>query len=118
MLVDIFKAIGDETRIRIINLLIKEELCVCEIEAILKVSQSNASRHLNKLKGAGIITCVKKAQWVYYQIDNSFIDENKLLYEYIQTQLQKTSIYLKDAEELTKFRSSNMTCVILKEEFR
>ena len=49
-LVEIFKAFGDETRIRILNLLRNSEMCVCEIEAILGINQSNASRHLNKLK--------------------------------------------------------------------
>jgi len=74
-LIEIFKALGDENRIRILNLLIRQELCVCEIETVLDMTQSNASRHLNKLKTSGIITSEKKSQWVYYRVDNKFIEE-------------------------------------------
>ena len=72
-LIEILKALGDENRIRILNLLIRQELCVCEIETLLDMTQSNASRHLNKLKSAGVITSEKKSQWVYYRVDNKFI---------------------------------------------
>ena len=50
----------DENRIRILNLMLNAELCVCEIETILEMTQSNASRHLAKLKSAGIITSSKE----------------------------------------------------------
>lgn len=49
---DIFKMLTDETRIRILNILKETDLCVCEMQAILDISQTNASKHLNKLKGA------------------------------------------------------------------
>ncbi|MCO5382960.1 MAG: metalloregulator ArsR/SmtB family transcription factor [Methanosarcina barkeri] len=58
-IVSIFKSLADENRIRILNLLRNGELCVCDIEAVLGVKQSNASRHLNKLKMAEIIVSEK-----------------------------------------------------------
>lgn len=58
-IVYICKSLADENRIRILNLLKNEELCVCDIEAVLGIKQSNASRHLNKLKMAGIIASEK-----------------------------------------------------------
>jgi len=51
-LVYIFKALADENRIRILNLLRSGELCGCDIESVMGVKQSNASRHLNRLKMA------------------------------------------------------------------
>ncbi len=87
--IEIFKALGDENRIRILNLLMREELCVCEIETMLGMTQSNASRHLNKLKNAGIITSDKKSQWVYYGINNEFIKENNLLYEFLKNKINE-----------------------------
>lgn len=54
-LMQILKALADDTRLRILNILQEEELCVCEIETILNISQSNASRHLNKLINAKIL---------------------------------------------------------------
>ena len=59
-LIEIFKALGDENRIRILNLLIRQELCVCEIETVLDMTQIKASKTLNKLKG-GVITSEKKS---------------------------------------------------------
>jgi len=51
----IFKTLADENRIRILNILRNGELCGCDIEAVLGIKQSNVSRHLNRLKIAGII---------------------------------------------------------------
>jgi len=68
----IFKACGDATRLRILALLQDNELCVCEIEAALSLSQPNASRSLTILKNAGIIQGRKQAQWAYYKISDDF----------------------------------------------
>ncbi|QCX34313.1 winged helix-turn-helix transcriptional regulator [Caloramator sp. E03] len=115
-LMEIFKALGDENRIRILNLLIKQELCVCEIEAVLNMTQSNVSRHLNKLKNAGIITSEKKSQWVYYKIDNKFIKENNLLYEFLKIKIDEDKQWLKDAERLKAYKSSNLGCEQLRKD--
>lgn len=113
---EIFKALGDENRIRILNLLIREELCVCEIETMLGMTQSNVSRHLNKLKSAGIITSDKKSQWVYYEVNNKFIKENNLLYEFLKNKINENVQCLKDVERLKKYKSSNFTCEQLRED--
>ncbi len=68
----IFKSLGDATRLRIFALLQDNELCVCEIEAALSLSQPNASRSLTILKNAGIIQSRKQAQWAYYKISDDF----------------------------------------------
>lgn len=101
-LIEIFKALGDENRIRILNLLIRQELCVCEIETVLEITQSNASRHLNKLKSAGVITNEKKSQWVYYRVDNKFIEENNLLYEFLKNKMDENTQWIRDVERLKK----------------
>lgn len=115
-LIEIFKALGDENRIRILNLLIRQELCVCEIETVLDMTQSNASRHLNKLKTSGIITSEKKSQWVYYKIDNKFIEENNLLYEFIKNKTVENTQLQRDVERLNKYKNSNFTCEQLRED--
>jgi ArsR family transcriptional regulator, arsenate/arsenite/antimonite-responsive transcriptional repressor len=74
---EIFKALSDENRIKIFNLLQNNELCVCEIETILNLSQTNASRHLTKLKSAGILEMRKEYQWAYYKISEKFICDNQ-----------------------------------------
>jgi ArsR family transcriptional regulator, arsenate/arsenite/antimonite-responsive transcriptional repressor len=63
------KALGDETRLRIVHLLAQGgELCVCDIESILDVSQSKVSRHLSYLKQAGIVQDRRHGTWAYYRI--------------------------------------------------
>jgi len=103
-LIEIFKALGDENRIRILNLLIRQELCVCEIETVLDMTQSNASRHLNKLKTSGIITSEKKSQWVYYRD------------EFIKNKMAENTQLLRDIETLKKYKNSNFTCEQLRED--
>ena len=62
-LVDMFKALAEESRLRILALLLHDEMCVCEIEGCLKMTQSNVSRHLAGLKNSGILDSYKQAQY-------------------------------------------------------
>jgi ArsR family transcriptional regulator, arsenate/arsenite/antimonite-responsive transcriptional repressor len=62
------RALGDETRLRIVALLSHGELCVCHLEKALDLSQPNASRQLGILKSAGIVDSRREGTWVYYSI--------------------------------------------------
>lgn len=71
-LTNIFKALADETRLRIYSLLTKAELCVCELEDILGLSQSLVSNHLAVLRRAGLVTArrdAEDARWIFYRAD-------------------------------------------------
>jgi ArsR family transcriptional regulator len=61
-----FRALGDETRLRIVALLVHGELCVCHLEKALGLSQPNASRQLGILKNADIVDSRREGTWVYY----------------------------------------------------
>jgi len=63
-----FRALGDETRVRIVALLVHGELCVCHLESALGISQPNCSRQLGILKAAGIVDSRRDGTWVYYRI--------------------------------------------------
>jgi ArsR family transcriptional regulator len=63
-----FRALGDETRIRIVALLTHGELCVCHLESALALSQPNCSRQLGILKAAGIVDSRREGTWVYYRL--------------------------------------------------
>ncbi|MDP4095154.1 MAG: metalloregulator ArsR/SmtB family transcription factor [Bacillota bacterium] len=82
-LVDILKALSDETRLRILNLLYEKELCVCEVMEVLQISQAKASRHLIYLKNAGLVKDRKHAQWAYYSMnrDERFKFMDSLIYD-------------------------------------
>jgi ArsR family transcriptional regulator, arsenate/arsenite/antimonite-responsive transcriptional repressor len=68
---EVYKALADKTRLHMLALLVREELCVCELVAILDMSQPSVSQHLRKLKQAGLVKERKTAQWVYYSLDNT-----------------------------------------------
>ncbi|MDF2843486.1 MAG: putative transcriptional regulator [Herbinix sp.] len=95
-MIDTFKALSEESRLRILSILIDGEMCVCEIEAILNMSQSNASRHLNVLRQSGILIRYKKAQWTHYRLSEQFIENNKDLYNYLFKKLKDLPTYRDD----------------------
>ena len=67
----VYKALGDETRLRMINLLSQfGELCVCDLEGALEIPQSKTSRHLRILKQARLVDDRRDGAWVYYYIHN------------------------------------------------
>ena len=107
---NLFKTLGDENRLRIVNLLRTEELCVCEIEAILDTTQSNISRHLTRLRNEKIVIFEKRSQWTYYEINPKFIENNKLLYEYLIEKMDQNSKLETDLKKLSVYKESGMTC--------
>jgi ArsR family transcriptional regulator, arsenate/arsenite/antimonite-responsive transcriptional repressor len=78
-LLNIFKALSDETRLRILKLLERYELCVCDIVAALDMSQPKVSFHLNVLKEAGFIKDRKDGRWIHYRLDETDIFRRFLL---------------------------------------
>ena len=98
-MLDIFKSLSEESRLRIIALLMQKEMCVCEIETCLNMKQSNASRHLTDLKRSGILESYKNAQWTFYKISQDFINNNKELWQYIMQGIKGLKFYAKDCEE-------------------
>jgi ArsR family transcriptional regulator len=68
-LVKAFKALSDETRLRILKLLLERECCVCEVMQALDISQTRASRNLNALYDAGFLKLRKDGLWSFYSID-------------------------------------------------
>ena len=62
------KALSDPARLRIVALLKQGELCVCQLEVALKLSQTNVSRHLAILRQAGLVTDRREGRWVYYSL--------------------------------------------------
>lgn len=70
-LLNIFKALSDETRLRILKLLEHGELCVCDITAALDMVQPKVSFHLSTLKGAGLLKDRREGRWMHYRLDDS-----------------------------------------------
>jgi ArsR family transcriptional regulator len=78
-LITIFKALSDETRVRIIKLLEQGELCVCDITAALDKVQPKVSFHLSALKEAGLIKDRKQGKWIHYCLNEADLFKRMLL---------------------------------------
>jgi ArsR family transcriptional regulator, arsenate/arsenite/antimonite-responsive transcriptional repressor len=109
-IVDILKTLADENRLRILNLLRNGKLCVCDIESVLGIKQSNTSRHLNRLKVAEIIASEKKSQWVYYRLKDETFSKYPFLSIIINDEVSKINICKKDMELLAKIKASDRSC--------
>jgi len=68
-LADVCKSLGDPTRLKIIALLNMRDCCVCELVPIFGISQPAISRHISRLKQAGLVTEQRKGQWVFYSLN-------------------------------------------------
>lgn len=107
---NVFKELGDETRLKILNLLTKQEICVCLVEQVLGIAQPNASKHLNKLKKSGIIQCRKISQWCFYSISEDFKTFYKKIYEFLLEEWQKNAVYAEDMRKLERLLETNDCC--------
>jgi len=64
----LFKALADETRLRILGLLLSGEVCVCDIHESLKIPQSKTSRHLAYLRRSGLVETRRSGLWIHYRL--------------------------------------------------
>ena len=64
----LFKALADRTRLRLINLMGDDEVCVCFFVEVLKTNQPKISRHLAYLKRAGVVAARRDGKWIHYRV--------------------------------------------------
>lgn len=107
------KALADRSRMRILSLLLYgEDLCSCEIESMLALKQSNASRHLQRLRESGLVEHYKKAQWVHYRLPREIWSEGAY-HTLIEKARLEESIYQKDIENLKDYRRRGFSCATI-----
>jgi ArsR family transcriptional regulator len=99
---NVVKALGDETRLRILKLLLKRELCVCELEAALDLSQSKVSRHLTVLRSNGLVNDRRKGQWIFYSLFKPENDFDKSVVQVIKNSLSESSLVKEDKKRLMR----------------
>ena len=68
-LIKCLKALSDESRLRVLNLILERECCVCEVMQVMEISQSKASRILSALYDAGLLRLRKEGRWALYSVD-------------------------------------------------
>jgi ArsR family transcriptional regulator len=109
-LVKIFKALGDETRIRLLKLLEQRELCVCELMQALEMTQSRVSRNLGILKNVGLVKDRRDGLWVHYSINDEAKPYIKELLEMLKKSCNDDKIIIKDLGELSKAQKLSNLC--------
>ncbi|MDD4985813.1 MAG: metalloregulator ArsR/SmtB family transcription factor [Dehalococcoidales bacterium] len=106
------KALSDETRLRILNLLLERECCVCEVMQALNVSQTRASRNLGILYDAGFLKLRKDGLWSLYSIDRDGMAEYlPYLVEAVKKALKDNRSVAQDRERLMKAERVGPGCV-------
>ena len=111
-LVRVFKALSDETRLRILNVLLVRECCVCEVMQALEISQTRASRNLNVLYDAGFLKLRKDGLWSLYSIDK---ERTKPYYtdlvEAVRKGLKGNELVAQDRKRLKVAKRVGLGCV-------
>jgi len=111
-IVKAMKALSDETRLRILNLLLERECCVCEVMQALDISQTRASRNLSALYDAGFLKLRKDGLWSLYSIDEEgmktyFAD----LVEAVRKGFESNEVMALDRKRLKKAKRVGPNCV-------
>ena len=107
-----FKALSDETRVRILKLLLERECCVCEVMQALDISQSRASRNLGILQRAGFAKARRDGLWVVYSIDEKGMSSySESLGEVLRNSLDKDETISLDRERLKRATRVGPGCV-------
>jgi len=104
----IFQSLDDETRLRILALLLEEdELCVCDLVSVLQLPQSTVSRQLSLLKGACWLKDRREGVWIYYSINRSLAPIQQFIIPVLRNFIPATEAARNDLERL---RSLNRGC--------
>lgn len=114
-MVEIFKALAEESRLRIVSILLENDMCVCELENCLRLKQSNISRHLSALKSCGLLESYKRAQWAFYKINEGFIHEHQQLWLYLEEKLKGLPSFQEDYTRMQKCKSENICNISVNE---
>ena len=111
-LVKVYKVLSDESRLRVLNLLLERECCVCEVMQALDISQSKASRILSALYDVGFLKLHKDGLWSLYSVDWDGMDTNiKAIAEATTLSFKGNKTMVADRERLSKAERVGPGCV-------
>ena len=98
----VFKALADATRLRILNLLLHGELCVCDIQFVLESPQPNVSRHLTYLKNAGLVRDRREGPRIYYSLKQDRTGIHKDVFPFLSGLFRQSKVLKADLRKLSK----------------
>jgi len=103
-LVQFFKALSDETRLRIMMLLTQGELCVCDLMVVLDEPQSKVSRHLAYLKHSGLTNSKRAGVWMHYRLRDPADDIHRAEIDFLKEKLSYLPQFRTDREKLLELK--------------
>lgn len=110
-LIKAFKALSGETRLRIVNLLLERECCVCEVMQALQISQTRASRNLTALYDAGFLKLRREGLWALYSIDKENLAEQYIdMVAAVIKGLEGNRVTLQDIQRLKEAERIGPVC--------
>lgn len=96
----VLKGLADINRLRIVNLLLHGELCVCDIQRVLESPQPNVSRHLTYLRGSGLVLDRREGPRIYYRLALANEGAGKRLYSFLQAAFVEDQVFKEDTRRL------------------
>lgn len=105
----VFKALSDETRIRIFRLLLEGELCICDLMEVLELPQSKVSRHMAYLKHSGLVDDRREGVWIYYSLREPQSKLHEYLMRCIHDCFEEHEVFNRDLQRLKSFEAEK-TC--------
>lgn len=110
---EIFKLLSDESKLRILMLLERKELCVCQIMGVLNMSQPLISRNLSLLAKAGFLDVRREGKLMFYKIKKTLTKKNLLILSVLKELLKNNDVLLKDfgsLKECEEFQKRTGKC--------
>src|SRR6266566_2787685 len=98
----LFKALADRTRLRLINLMADDEVCVCFFVEVLKTNQPKISRHLAYLRRAGLVSTRREGKWMHYRVVEPPDPHAARIFREVRTWLANDSNMQRDRLRLMK----------------
>jgi ArsR family transcriptional regulator len=110
----LFRALADRTRLRLVNLMGDDEVCVCFFVEALKLTQPKISRHLAYLRRAGIVVARRQGKWMHYRLSVPSDAHAAAIFTAVRSGLAEDSVMQSDRRRLVKLSCSSTVPAPLK----
>ena len=107
-MIEIFKSLSEEIRLRMLMLLVHGELCVCNLMAVFNEPQSKVSRHLAYLKRSGLVKSRRVGAWMHYSLAESLDEPIREQLALLQRMASKNAFFQEDYRRMNKMKLANL----------
>lgn len=110
-----FQTLGDRTRLRLLNLMGDQELCVCYFVEVLNQPQPKISRHLAYLRRAGVVSSRREGKWIHYRIEQPVNPQAQELLRHVLAWLADDKTMQADRARLVRACCAPAKCSLIRE---